>query len=194
MPAPTANEIKTQLATLLTSAIGTAGTKKTKIIDTMQFPFGTGNDPTALRSELDSVVLVEDEGVKQRINCLMITEAGMGQSSPQADSTRMLTEGRGRKTITRRFRLTFFYEVDDEGSENRASDIIEASRVKLNDNPKLGFATTVNYVAGPAMFIEGHNGLQIPLGHFLPEEYGMATAHTGYGHLDVRVSEPQQQD
>jgi hypothetical protein len=190
MPPPNANEIKSQLGVLLTPAIGTAGTKKTKIIDTMQFPFGVGKDPTALRSSLDEVVLVEGEGVKQRINCLMITEAGMGQSPPPTDSTRLLTEARGYKVITRRFRLTFFYEVDDEGSENRASDIVEVARVKLNDNPKLGFAATADYVAGPAMFIDGHDGLQ--MGDLLPEEFGMAMAHVGYCTLAVRVREPQE--
>jgi hypothetical protein len=188
---PDANTIKTQIATLLTPAIGTVGTRRTKIIDTMQFPFGVGKDPTALRSELDPVVLLEGEGVKSRINCLMITEAGMGQSPPPSDSTRLLTEARGYKTITRRFRLTFFYEVDDQGSENRASAVIETSRVTLNQSPKLGFAVQDGMIAGPAMFIDGHDGLQ--MSDFLPEEFGMAMAHVGYCTLAVRVREPQGQ-
>jgi hypothetical protein len=195
MAPPTANEIKSQLGVLLTSAIGTADTKKTKIIDTMQYPFGRGTDPTALRSELDQIVLFEGEGVKSRINCLMITEAGFTQSPPPHDSTLLLTQARGKKTITRRFRLTFFYEVSDDlddDSESEASAIIEVARVTLNRNPKLGFATVVNYIAGPAQFVEGHNGLQLPLESFLPEGYGIAMAHTGYAHLDVRVFEPQE--
>jgi hypothetical protein len=193
MPPPTANETKAQLAALLTPTIGTSDTFKTKIIDTMQFPFGVGKDPTALRSELDEVVLFEGEGVKQRINCLMITEAGFGQSPPPKDSTLLLTEARGKKIITRRFRLTFFYEVsDNEDSEGEASAIIEASRVHLNRNPKLGFATVVDYKAGPAQFIEGHDGLQLT--DFLPEEFGMAMAHVGYCNLSVRMMEPQEQD
>jgi hypothetical protein len=192
---PTANEIKSQLGVLLTPAIGTTATKKTKIIDTMQYPFGRGSDPTALRSELDEVVLFEGEGVKSRINALMITEAGFTQSPPPQDSTLLLTEARGKKTVTRRFRLTFFYEVSDDpedDSEGQASAIIEVARVALNQNPKLGFAIVVNYIAGPAQFVEGHDGLQIPLGSFLPEAYGTAMAHTGYAHLDVRVFEPQE--
>lgn len=193
MPPPTANEIKSQLGVLLTTAIGTAATFKTKIIDTMQFPFGVGKDPTALRSQLDEVVLFEGEGVKQRINCLMITEAGFGQSPPPHDSTLLLTQARGRKTITRRFRLTFFYEVSDqpdEDSESEASAIIEASRKYLNQNPKLGFAVVADYKAGPAQFIEGHGGLQMT--DFLPEEFGMAMAHVGYCNLSVDVIEPQE--
>lgn len=193
MPPPTANEIKSQLGVLLTAAIGTAATFKTKIIDTMQYPFGVGKDPTALRSELDEVVLFEGEGVKQRINCLMITEAGFGQSPPPHDSTLMLTQARGKKTITRRFRLTFFYEVSDqpdEDSESEASAIIEASRKYLNQSPKLGFAVVSDYKAGPAQFIEGHGGLQMT--DFLPEEFGMAMAHVGYCNLSVDVIEPQE--
>lgn len=195
MPPPTANEIKSQLATLLTPVIGTAATKKTKIIDTMQFPFGVGKDPTALRSDLDEVVLFEGEGVKQRINCLMITEAGFSQSPPPHDSTLLLTQARGKKTITRRFRLTFFYEVSDdpdEDSEGEASAIIEVSRKELNRNPKLGFAVQDGLIAGPAQFVEGHNGLQMT--DFLPETFGMAMAHVGYCNLSVVTFEPQQQD
>ena len=193
---PTANEIKSQLATLLTPVIGTAGTKKTKIIDTMQYPFGRGGDPTALRSDLDEVVLLEGEGTKYRVNCLMITEAGFGQSPPPKDSTLMLTQARGKKIITRRFRLTFFYEVGndpDEDSESEASAIIEVTRVHLNRNPKLGFETIVNYEAGPAQFVEGHDGLQMP--DFLPEQpqpMGSTMAHVGYCFLNVRVMEPQE--
>ena len=189
---PDANEIKSQLGVLLTGAIGTTATKKTKIIDTMQFPFGRGADPTALRSELDEVVLVEGEGTKYRINCLMITEAGFGQSPPPQDSTLLLTQARGKKTIIRRFRLTFFYEVSDApGSENEASDIIEVARKHLNRNPKLGFATVVNYEAGPAEFVLGHDGLQMT--DFLPESFGTPMAHVGYCNLSVRVFEPQEQ-
>lgn len=190
---PDANEIKAQLGVLMTAAIGTAATKKTKIIDTMQFPFVPvgGKDPTALRSELDEVVLFEGEGVKQRINCLMITEAGFGQSPPPQDSTLLLTQARGRKTITRRFRLTFFYEVSDQpGSEDDASAIIEVARVTLNQNPKLGFAAVVDYEAGPAQFVEGHDGLQMT--DFLPESFGTPMAHVGYCNLSVRVFEPQE--
>lgn len=189
MPPPTANEIKSQLATLLTPVIGTAATKKTKIIDTMEFPFGSPKDPTALRSPLDTRVLVEGEGTSDRINCLMITEAGFGQSPPPQDSTLLLTQARGKKIITRRFRLTFFYEVGEE-SEDEASDIIEASRVALNRNPKLGFAIVVDYKAGPAQFIEGHDGLQMQ--SFLPESFGVPMSHVGDCLLSVRVIEPQE--
>ncbi len=186
---PDANEIKAQLGALLLPAIGTVATKKTKIIDTMQYPFGRGSDPTALRSELDEVVLEEGEGVKQRINCLMITEAGFSQSPPPHDATLLLTQARGKKIVTRRFRLTFFYEVS-EASENEASDIIEVSRVTLNQNPKLGFQVVVDYKAGPAQFIEGHDGLQMQ--DFLPEAFGQAMAHVGVCNLAVRVIEPQE--
>lgn len=192
--APTANEIKTQLGVLLTAAIGTSGTFKAKIIDTMQYPFNPskGADPTALRSDLDEVVLEGGEGVKNRINCLMITEAGLTQTPAPRDSTLLLTQARGRKLITRRFRLTFFYEVSDaEDSEGQASSIIEKARRYLNRNPKLGFATLVDMKAGPAEYVEGHGGLQMT--DFLPEAYGTATAHTGFCYLNVQVFEPQEE-
>lgn len=186
---PNANEIKSQLATLLTPIIGTAGTKKTKIIDNLQFAFKEGEDPSNLRSLMDEYVLFEGEGTQFRVNCLMISEAGFGQSPPPRDSTLLLTQSRGKKIITRRFRLTLFYQMGD-GSENRASDIMELTRVTLNRNPKLGFAVVDDYNAGPAQFIEGHNGLQV--GNFIPEAFGMVLVHVGEGLLEVRVIEPQE--
>lgn len=188
---PNANEIKSQLATLLMPVIGTAGTKKTKIIDSLEFAFKEGEDPTNLRSDLDEYVLFEGEGTQQRVNCLMISEAGFTQSPSYPDDTRMRTRPRGRLIITRGFHLTFFYQMG-EGSENEASSIVEVVRVTLNQNPKLGFAEVVDYKAGPAQFIEGHDGLQMPTPRFYPEAFGMVLCHVGDGLLTVRVIEPQE--
>lgn len=196
MPAPTANEIKAQLKTLLTPVIGTAGTKKTKIVDNLHFAPAEGSDPTPIRSELDEYVLVEGEGTEQRINCLIISEAGFGQSPSAKDSTLLLTQARGKKIVTRRFRLTFFYEMgqNNSASENVASEIIELVRVRLNQMPKLDFPITVTiddeYHAGPGMFIEGHDGLQMP--DLVPFPFQMVDAHVGECLLSVRLIEPQE--
>lgn len=190
MPPPDANAIKAQLKTLLDPVIGTAATKKTKIIASLEFAFKEGDDPTNLRSELDPVTLFEGEGVVDRVNCLMISEAGFTQSPSYPDDTRMRTRPRGRLIITRRFRLTQFYQMG-EGSENEASSIIEIARVTLNQNPKLGFAVvTVDQHDGPGAFIDGHDGLQ--MSDFVPEAFGMTLVHVGDNLLTVRVIEPQE--
>lgn len=196
MPPPTANEVKSQLKGLLEPIIGTAATRKTKIVDNLYFAPSEGADPTPIRSELDEYTLFEGEGTQQRINCLIISEAGFGQSPPPKDSTLLLTQARGKKIITRRFRLTFFYQMSlvDEGetpSENAASEIIELVRVKLNQTPKLGFAAIVDYEAGPAQFIEGHDGLQMP--DLIPFPFQQVDAHVGECLLSVRLIEPQEQ-
>lgn len=195
MPPPTANEIKAQLKALLEPVIGTTATKKTKIVDNLEFAPEEGKDPTPLRSALDEYPLFEGEGTDQRINCLIISEAGFGQSPPPPDSTLLLTQARGKKILTRRFRLTFFYQMSltEEGetpSENAASDIIEAVRMKLNQTPKLGFAMQAGMNAGPGMFVEGHDGLQLP--DLIPFPFQQVDAHVGEGLLTVRLIEPQE--
>lgn len=188
MPPPTANEIKTQLATLLTPVIATSLTKKAKIIDQLAFAFraDSGEDPSNLRSDLDTVS-IEGGGTIQRINCLMISEDSFSQTPPPADDVRSLTQARGRNRITRRFRLTYFYQMG-EGSENVASTNVELIRTTVNSSPKLGFATVVNMKAGPAEFIEGHNKIQMP--SFAPDAFGMVLAHVAEMLLTLRLIEP----
>jgi hypothetical protein len=188
MPPPTANEIKTQLATLLTPVIATSGTKKAKIIDQLAFAFraDSGEDPSNLRSDLDTVS-IEGGGTIQRINCLMISEESFSQTPPPEDAVRSLTQARGRNRITRRFRLTYFYQMG-EGSENVASTNVELIRTTINSAPKLGFATVVNMKAGPAEFIEGHDKVQMP--SFAPDAFGMVLVHVAEMLLTLRLIEP----
>lgn len=190
MPPPTANEIKAQLKTLLTPVIATSGTKKAKIIDHLAFAFraDSGEDPSNLRSDLDTV-LIEGGGTIQRINCLMISEEAFGQSPPPDDDVRSLTQARGKNVITRRFRLTYFYQMG-EGSENVASTNVELIRTTINSSPKLGFALQTGLKAGPAQFIEGHDKIQMP--SFAPDAFGMALVHVAEMLLTVRLIEPSE--
>jgi len=186
---PTANEIKTQIKTLLDPVIGTSLTKKVKIFDYMALAFkpGEGEDPTILRSDTDTVTLADLTTV-QRVNCLMISEEAFTQLPPPVDTTRTLTSARGKNVITRRFRLTYFYQFG-ASSENTFSTNVELIRTTLNSNPKLGFALLgAAGIAGPAQFIEGHDRLQMPV--MLPDAFGDVICHVAEGLLTVRVIEP----
>lgn len=191
MPPPTANEIRAQLKTLLTPVIATSTTKRAKIIEYLAWAFreGSGEDPTNLRSELDQVALLEGSGVIDRVNCLMISDAGFTQVFVPAkpDSTRRLLMPRGKVIITRKFRMTYFYQFGEE-SEITFSDNVEVVRTTVNEAPKLGFADVVDYKAGPAQFIEGHSGLQMPA--MLPDAFGETLVHVALGDLEVTVIEP----
>jgi len=197
MSGPTANEIKTQLKTLLTPVIGTGGTYKTLILDYMAMAFTTGEpeDATVIQSSLDTATTQGGDTVK-RINCLMITEDGFGQAPAQKDSTRLETRPRGKNIVTRKFLLTSIYQFGKVGqndpnvtvSENVHSAINEAIRTELNKNPKLGFAVVgVNGVAGPGAFIEGHDGLQNPRPYL--DGFGGTACHVSVMPLTVRVNE-----
>lgn len=179
--APTANEIKTQLKTLLTPVIGTSLTRKVKIIDYLALAFlPEGEDPAILRSSLDT------SATGGRINCLMISEDGFGQElqPPKRDSTLLLTQPRGRVVISRRFRLTYFYQFGGN-SENQFSDTVELIRTTLNDAPKLGFAVADDGSAGEGERI-GHEGLQVM--SMLPEDFA-SVVHVADMLLTVRVIE-----
>jgi hypothetical protein len=182
--APSANEIKSQLKTLLTPVIGTAQTKKVKIFDYLALAFKSeeGTEVGILRSPLDVTRLVSG-GTIQRVNCLMISEASLSQAKVPAreDSTRLITTPRGRNIISRQFRLTYFYQFGDS-SENVFSDNVELIRTTLNDNPKLGFA-----VPGAGEWIEGHDELQMPA--LDPDNFGTTVVHVGFGLLTVRLIE-----
>jgi hypothetical protein len=173
MPAPTANEIKTQLKSLLTPVIATSGTKKAKIIDYLALAFkpGEGEDPTVLRSDDDTVTLADDSTV-QRVNCLMISEEAFSQNPPPADAVRSLTSPRGKNVITRRFRLTYFYQFG-AASENTFA------------------ASGSGGIAGPAQFVEGHDKLQAPL--MAPDAFGDVIVHVAEMTLTVRLIEPLEQ-
>ena len=188
MPAPTPNEIKTQLKTLLTPVIATSGTKKAKIIDYLALAFkpAEGEDPTVLRSDLDTATLGDGEEIK-RVNCLMISEEAFSQTAPPQDATLRIVTARGKNIITRRFRLTYFYQFG-AASENTFSTNVEAVRTTLNASPKLGFDTVTAYVAGKGAFIEGHDKLQAPL--MYPEAFGDVIIHVAEMVLTVRLIEP----
>lgn len=186
--APTANDIKTQIKTLLTPIIGTALTKKVKIFDYMALAFKseTGEEIAILRSPLDTATL-SGGGSINRVNCLMISEESFAQvvEPEKRDSTLLLTQPRGRVTITRRFRLTYWYQFGQD-SENTFSTNIELIRTTLNDSPKLGFAVADTGPAGQGEYVV-HDGLQMQA--MEPDNFGNVVVHVGLGLLTVRLIE-----
>lgn len=184
MSAPTANQIKTQLKTLLTPVIGTALTKKVKIFDYLALAFKSteGTEVAILRSALDPASTSAGKTI-DRVNCLMISEESFTQARVPAkeDFTRLITTPRGRNTISRRFRLTYFYQFG-ESSENTFSTNIELIRTTVNDAPKLGFT-----VPGTGEWVEGHDELQMP--SMDPDNFGTTVVHVGFGILAVRLIE-----
>lgn len=188
MPAPTANEIKTQIKTLLTPVIGTSGTRKVKIFDYLALAFKSesGEEAAILRSSLDSATLSGGSTI-QRVNCLMISEESFVQTLLPAkrDSTLLITVPRGKAQIDRRFRLTYFYQFG-EGSENQFSSNVELIRTTINDAPKLGFDVADTGPAGTGEFVS-HEGLQMQA--MEPDNFGTVVAHVGFGLLTVRINE-----
>lgn len=188
MPAPTANEIKTQIKTLLTPVIGTSGTRKVKLFDYMALAFKSeeGTEVAILRSPLDTATTAGGTPI-QRVNCLMISEESFTQTLAPAkrDSTLLITSPRGVTNLTRRFRLTYFYQFG-EGSENQFSSNVELIRTTLNDAPKLGFAVADDGPAGQGEWIS-HDGLQMQA--MEPEHFGTTVVHVGFGLLTVKLIE-----
>jgi len=186
---PTANEIKTQLKTLLSPIIGTALTRKVKILDYLALAFKPAEqeDPAILRSSLDLATTAGGATIK-RINCLMLSEEGFSQAKVpfKEDFTRLIKTPRGRNIITRRIRLTYFYQFG-ESSEPTFSDNVELIRTTINSYPKLGF-DTMGTAAGQGKYIEGHDLLQMPV--MLPDVFGDVMVHVADGTLTVRVIEP----
>jgi hypothetical protein len=113
----------------------------------------------------------------------MISEESFGQVKvpPKEDSTRLITQPRGRNLITRQFRLTYFYQFGDS-SENTFSTNVELIRTTLNDAPKLGFT-----VPGAGEWVEGHDELQMQA--MEPDNFGTTVVHVGFGLLAVRLIE-----
>lgn len=187
---PTANEIKTQLIALLTPVIGTALTKKAKLLDYLPLAYmvAEGEDPTVLKSPLDVATLASGQ-TDSRVNCLMITELTFEQGPAQQDSTRRITEQRGKNVITRRFGLAYVYQFG-AGSEAVFSTNVELIRTTLNANPKLGFATIAALGAvGQGALIESHSGLQMAT-PMTPIPCSGIICHSGEGVLTVKVIEP----
>lgn len=184
--APTANEIKTQLKTLLAPVIGTTGTRKVLIFDYMALAFkpAEGEDPTILRSTLDPVTIASGE-VVNRINCLMITEEGFTQGSQPDDATRGDSHARPSHTITRRFRLTYFYQFGGT-SENTFSATVELIRKTIEQSPRLGFALVAGTLAGQGAYIEGHDEVQAPV--MIPDAFGDVICHVAEMTLAVRLT------
>lgn len=193
---PTANDIKTQLKTLLTPVIGTSGTYKTLILDYRAIAFKPEDpeDVTVLRSSLDTATLADGEPIK-RVNCLMITEDGFTQEQQFKDATRMQATGKGKVIVTRKFLLTTFYQFGKVAqndpntvpSENVHSAINEVIRRTVNTNPMLGFAALgTGGIAGPGAFIE-HDGIQNPNPDV--DSFAGTICHVSVMPLTVRVIE-----
>jgi hypothetical protein len=182
---PTANQIKTQLVTLLTTPLATG--KRAKILDYLPLAYlvAEGEDVTVLRSPLDIATLTS--GTEQRVNCLMITELGFEQTPPQQDATRLITRPRGQNLITRRFGLAYVYQFG-AGSEAVFSTNVELMRTTLNSNPKLGFDVADSGAAGQGEYIKNHGGLQMPA--MLPSHFSGVICHSAEGTLAVQVMEP----
>lgn len=183
---PTANQIKTQLITLLTTPLATG--KKAKILDYLPLAYlvAEGEDPTVLKSASD-IVLLANGATDLRVNCLMITELGFTQGPAQSDSTRETIAPRGQNLITRRFGLAYVYQFG-AGSEAVFSTNVEVIRTTLNSNPKLGFAVVTAGIAGQGAFIKDHGALQMP--SMLPAPFSGIICHSAEGMLTVRVIEP----
>lgn len=188
MSAPTANDIKTQLKTLLLPVIGTALTKKVLIFDYLALAFKPPEreDPAILRSPLDDATIQGTGGVTKmvkRVNCLMISESGFTQAKVpvKEDFTRLITQPRGKNIITRRFFVTYFYQFG-QSSENTFSTNLELVRTTINDAPKLGFT-----VPGVGEWVEGHDMIQAPLMYV--DQFGTTALHVAEGSLTVRLIE-----
>lgn len=189
--APTANQIKTQLKTLLTPIIGTTQTKKAKIFDYMALAFKTekGEEVAILRSPMDDAMVqgTTTTATIKRVNCLMISEAGFTQVIEPAkrDATLLLAQPRGRATITRQFRLTYWYQFGQD-SENTFSTNVELIRTTINDAPKLGFEVADAGPSGAGEYLT-HDGLQMQV--MEPDNFGTVVVHVGLGLLTVRLIE-----
>jgi len=190
VPAPTANQIKTQLKTLLTPVIGTAETKKVKIFDYLALAFkpAEGEDPAILRSSLDPATTQGGKTVN-RVNCLMISEGGFTQAKvpTKEDHTRLITQARGKNTVPREFFVTYFYQFG-AASENVFSANVELIRTTINDAPKLGFSVS-GIPAGMGEWVEGHDLLQAPKGTMYVDFFGTTALHVMEGSLTVRLIE-----
>lgn len=187
MPPPTAVDIKNQLATALQPIL-----PKTLIIPEWILTADDGGkiDVEKLRSPLDPISGYQG-AAEFRVNTLMISEAAFLQNAQVGDATRRIIEGRGTNIIMRHFRLWHFYQ-DPTGAtgENTFSGNVEAARVWLNRNPKLGFSVNVGSIAGPGAWIDGHDKLQGLL--MLPESMGRFITFVFEGRLSVRVREALQ--
>lgn len=185
---PTANEIKTQIKTLLTPVIGTSGTRKVKLFDYMALAFKSeeGEEVAILRSPLDTATTAGGTTI-QRVNCLMISEESFTQNlaPSKRDSTLLMTSPRGRTEIQRRFRLTYWYQFG-ANSENQFSSNVELIRTTLNDSPKLGFEVAESGPAQSGEFVS-HDGLQMQA--MEPDSFGTVVVHVAFGLLTVRLIE-----
>ena len=188
MLAPTANEIKTQIKTLLTPVIGTSGTRKVKLFDYMALAFKSesGEEVAILRSPLDTATTSGGASV-QRVNCLMISEESFTQEIRPAkrDSTLLITQPRGLNVISRRFRLTYFYQFGEQ-SENQFSSNVELIRTTINDAPNLGFEVADTGPSGKGEYVS-HEGLQMQA--MEPDNFGTQLVHVGFGLLTVKLIE-----
>jgi hypothetical protein len=183
--APTANEIKSQLKTLLDPVIGTALTKKAKIFDYMAMAFKPGEleDPTVLRSALDPIA----QHPSGRVNCLMLTERGFTQPPQPRETGRTNQAPRPSRVVVRQIGFTYFYQYGGNATELTFSTNVELIRSTVSNSPHLGFAMVDGAGrAGQGAFIEGHDELQMPL--MIPDAFGDVICHVADGTLTVWVT------
>lgn len=152
----------------------------------LAFKSEEGTEVDILRSPLDTTTTAGGTTI-QRVNCLMITEQSFTQAIEpvKRDSTLLLTQPRGRTTITRQFRLTYFYQFG-ESSENTFSTNIELVRATINNAPKLGFEVANAGITGRGEHIS-HDGLQMQ--SMEQDSFGKTLVHVGFGLLSIKVIE-----
>ena len=144
-------------------SIGAPGYVAPKYIVFTESPesFDNGENIDVLRSDADTY---EDtsQGVAVtmgRVHAWILDEMNLRQEIAVVKDARgvALPDAGGRALITRTFSLFFYYQYGG-GGVAYVRDVIERTRRRFNELPKLGFS------ADFAEFIDGRNsGLQVPL-------------------------------
>lgn len=165
MAAPTDEEIRQRFAEIAGVAI-----PQTQVLLFWALTFEPGDDMTVLRSS------------QGRVDTLMISAAGIEQSEPPRDASRMITTPRGKNVVGRRYRTWLFNE-----NETALMAVLEAWRRGINSaGLKLGFDI------GKSEFVESVSRLQVPLiDNFPTGDAVTPVACFAEAYVTVRVIEPQ---
>ena len=192
MPIPTADTLIVQCQTILEglqipNELGVLEARKYAVFPEWIESFDNGENPDALRSDLD---LYDDEinGApiqRPRVNAWLIEENKFSQYIAPATQSWSLSEpepqAAGVSSVSFNLRLFFFYQYGGLGAPH-VRRVIHAARRKFNGLPKLGFAQET------AKYIEGHDGLQIPL--MTEGDFNGTICYVRGCQLNVRVCEP----
>lgn len=144
--------------------------------------FDIGADPTILQSDTDTYTESVDEGTvtKKRVNSWII--------NPRADSSVFFPQNeavalsaRPKNILTRSIGLNYFYQFGGLG-EAVVNDYVEAVRREINKFRKLGFDSD------HAEFVNGHNGLQMPVKE--SGDFRGTILYIRAGYIQVRLNEP----